>query len=168
METESPYDADDGPQPLASQGTRRLSEDAGRSSVLSRVFPRLSLSRRASETADELKGSFGLNLLSDPAEPIVDFVFVHGLGGGSRKTWSKGPDPALFWPKEWLSREEEFKNVRVHSFGYNSDWTERRESILDIQDFANALLAALQGSSSVRRSPNVGVSYLALTRRFSC
>lgn len=169
METDSPYyyDADDGPKTQGGPGTRRISGDAGKPSVLSRVFTGLSLSRRTSETADELKGPLGLNLLSDPAEPIVDFIFVHGLGGGSRKTWSKGPEPALFWPKEWLSREAEFKNVRAHSFGYDSDWIERRESVLDIQDFSKALLAALQGSPSVRRSPNVGISYKILSTSFT-
>jgi hypothetical protein len=126
------------------------------STVLSRVFTGLSLSRRASETADEIKGPFGLNLLSAPAEPIVEFVFVHGLGGGSRKTWSESTDPAFFWPKEWLPRDPEFRNVRVHSFGYDSDWVERRESVLNIHDFGKALLAAMQGSTFMRRSPKVG------------
>jgi hypothetical protein len=123
--------------------------------ALSRVFSGLSISRRASESAEGIKGSLGLNLLFAPPEPIVDFVFVHGLGGGSRKTWSKGQDPTLFWPKEWLSRDPEFKQVRLHSFGYDADWAERRESILDIYGFGKNLLAALQSSPFIRRGSNV-------------
>lgn len=87
---------------------------------------------------------------------MVDFIFVHGLGGGSRKTWSKGPDPKLFWPKEWLSRDPEFKHVRLHSFGYNSNWTERKGSVLDVYAFGKGLLAAMQGSPLIRRGTNVG------------
>jgi hypothetical protein len=165
METVCLYDAGVGlclheTQTVAPPASRR-SPSSGRSSVLSRAFTGLSLSRRSSETAEELRGPLGLTLLSGPAEPIVDFVFVHGLGGGSRKTWSKGPDPALFWPKEWLSRDPEFKNVRVHSFGYDSDWIERRDSVLDIHDFGKALLAAMQGSPFIRRSTNVGIPFTA-------
>lgn len=107
------------------------------------------------ETAQDIKGQLGLNLLFDSSEPVVDIVFVHGLGGGSRKTWTKDNDPQLFWPKEWLSRDPEFKHVRVHSFGYHADWVERRESILNIHDFANSLLAQLQASTIIRRSKQV-------------
>ncbi len=94
-------------------------------------------------------------MLFDSAEPLADIVFVHGLGGGSRKTWDKGRDPQLFWPKEWLSRDPDFKHVRVHSFGYHADWMERRESILNIHDFANYLLSQLATSSTIRRSKTV-------------
>ena len=128
-----------------------------RASTLSRVLTGLNLSRHTSETAEEIRGPFGLNLLSAPAEPLVDFVFIHGLGGGSRKTWSKTSDPASFWPKEWLPQDPEFQNVRIHSFGYDADWSSRKESVLDIHDFGKALLAALQGSPFIRRSPKASI-----------
>ena len=41
-------------------------------------------------------GPLGLNLLHSPPEPLIDFIFVHGLRGGSIKTWTKGGDPRLF------------------------------------------------------------------------
>jgi hypothetical protein len=82
-------------------------------------------------------------------------IFIHGLGGGSRKTWSKDIAPRIFWPKEWLSRDTEFERIRVHSFGYNADWKERTSSILNIHDFANALLSSLQGSPLIRRNKEV-------------
>jgi hypothetical protein len=121
------------------------------------VISGLSIHRRASESAEDKRGRFGLNLICDRADPIVDVIFVHGLGGGSRKTWCKEDDPALFWPKEWLQRDPEFKNVRVHSFGYNSDWGTRKGSQLGVHDFGKSLLSALLGDQSIRRRQNVGI-----------
>ncbi|KAL4746267.1 hypothetical protein BDW72DRAFT_38529 [Aspergillus terricola var. indicus] len=100
------------------------------------------------EPEDDFWGPLGLNLLHEPSESLVDFVFVHGLGGGSRKTWSKTEIPGHYWPKEWLPREPHFKHVRIHSFGYNSDWRERASSILTIHDFGQALLGDIYNSPS--------------------
>ena len=70
-------------------------------------------------------------------------VFVHGLGGGSRKTWSKSNSPGDYWP-QWLSSDPVFKSVRVHSFGYNSDWMKGKDNCLDIHHFGKSLLAELR------------------------
>ncbi|EEQ31296.1 conserved hypothetical protein [Microsporum canis CBS 113480] len=78
------------------------------------------------ESPEEIKGHLGLNLLRDVSESLVDFIFVHGLGGGSRKTWSLSPDPKHYWPREWLKQEPEFRHVRIHSFGYKADWAETK------------------------------------------
>lgn len=91
-------------------------------------------------------------MLRDVTEPLIDFVFVHGLGGGSRKTWSFSPNQYHYWPKEWLSQDPEFSCVRIHSFGYKADWSERKESLLDIHDFALSLLGELEHSPDIRRS----------------
>lgn len=101
---------------------------------------------------EEFKGPLGLNLLHTVPEPRIDFIFVHGLGGGSRKTWSKTPDPYHYWPKEWMSRDPEFSCARVHSFGYKADWAERRSSFLDIHDFSLALLGEIHCNPDIRRS----------------
>ena len=84
-------------------------------------------------------------------EPSIDFIFVHGLGGGSRKTWSKTSSLAHYWPQEWLSKDPAFKNVRVHSFGYNSDWADTRADILNVHDFAAALLGEMRDSPHLKR-----------------
>jgi hypothetical protein len=125
------------------------------STTLSRVFSGLSITRRSSESSEDRRGKFGLTLICDRADPIVDIVFVHGLGGGSRKTWCKGDDPSLYWPKEWLQRDPEFKNVRVYGFGYDSDWITRRDSQLGVHDFGKALLSALLRDPFIG-SQNVG------------
>ena len=104
------------------------------------------------DSEEDIKGPLGLNLLYAVTEPLIDFVFVHGLGGGSRKTWSKSSDLYHFWPKEWLSQDPEFSRVRIHSFGYKADWGEKKESVLDIHDFGRSLLGAIESSPDIRRS----------------
>ena len=101
---------------------------------------------------DNFKGPLGLNMLRDVTEPVIDFVFVHGLGGGSRKSWSRTANPYHYWPKEWLSQDPEFGCVRIHSFGYKADWSDRGGSGLDIHDFALSLLGELEHNPEIRRS----------------
>ncbi|KAF7156482.1 hypothetical protein CNMCM5623_010152 [Aspergillus felis] len=97
-------------------------------------------------STEELRGPLGLNLLFSPEQPLVDLIFVHGLGGGSRKTWSKTASASHYWPKEWLPRDPAFKNARVHSFGYDSDWIKGKDNCLDIYHFARSLLGELSTS----------------------
>lgn len=123
---------------------RRKSTTA--TSFLDRSFSGLSLGRRQSEHIDEVRGPLGLNLLYAPSEPLIDFIFVHGLRGGSRKTWSKTEDINHYWPQQWLPLEPRFRNVRIHSFGYNSDWGERKGSSLTVHDFGQALLGEILNS----------------------
>lgn len=61
----------------------------------------------------------------------------------------------MFWPKDWLPNEAGFKHVRIHSFGYNSDWTTRKDSRLTVHDFGQGLLADLHNSPYLRRNRNV-------------
>jgi hypothetical protein len=90
------------------------------------------------ESPDRI-GPLGLTTVYRPdADAVADIIFVHGLGGGSRKTWTKNSDPALFWPEQWLPQDPEFRNIRIHTFGYDSDWN--KPSVLGIRDFATNLL----------------------------
>lgn len=101
---------------------------------------------RSTDDHDE-KGALGLNLLHAPSEPLIDIIFIHGLGGGSRRTWSLVPSIAqYYWPKEWLPKDAAFKNVRFHSFGYNSDYVKGRNNSLTIQNFGQSLLGDLRTS----------------------
>lgn len=122
-----------------------------RRSIISRTFARHDA---GSEASEDIKGPFGLNTLCDvgPAA-IADLVFVHGLGGGSRSTWTQSGDPALYWPKEWLPHDPDFRNVRIHSFGYNSNWG--NESTLGVHDFAKSLLASLHHCPMIPHHVNV-------------
>ncbi len=95
------------------------------------------------ENALDPKGPLGLNCLYAPLEPLIDLIFVHGLGGGSRKTWSKTDSEKDYWPQEWLPRDAAFSNVRIHSFGYNSDWGKGKNNCLNIHHFGKSLLSQL-------------------------
>jgi hypothetical protein len=121
-------------------------------SFLTRTFARRDEGGNT-EAADS-KGPCGLNTLFEPLESVVaDLVFVHGLNGGSRSTWTRSLDPSLFWPEEWLPQDEGFKDVRIHSFGYDSNWG--KESTLNIHDFAKALLGSIQDCPAIPQGPQV-------------
>jgi len=116
------------------------------------------------EKDEEAKGSLGLNLLYDPADPVVDFVFVQGLGGGSRKTWSKSSNIKHFWPR-WLAQDSDFQDVRIHSFGYNSDWASMKQDVSNISDFALSLLNALQYSDTMRKHSGTPIVFIVHSMR---
>ncbi|KAK4656243.1 hypothetical protein QC762_309600 [Podospora pseudocomata] len=135
----------------------------------SRLRGRLQSLRRASSpgarsntpSPENSKGALGLTLLHDPSEPRVDFVFVHGLNGGSKRSWSASSDPTTFWPKEWLPSEAGFKHVRIHSFGYDSDWSKSQQSSLTIHDFGQALLADLYNAPHLKKNGNTPIVLVA-------
>ncbi|KAK4161154.1 hypothetical protein QBC43DRAFT_303202 [Cladorrhinum sp. PSN259] len=111
--------------------------------------------RASSELPDDAKGALGLTTLHEPeasTAPVADIVFIHGLGGGSRKTWSFSPDPSHYWPLAWLPVDRDFADVRIHTFGYKADWGERKQSVLDIHDFGQTLLGALRNHPGIRRT----------------
>ena len=45
--------------------------------------------------------------------------------------------------------------MRIHTFGYDSDWTKSQQSTLTIHDFGQALLADLYNAPGLRRNGNV-------------
>lgn len=78
-------------------------------------------SKRKDRSRDRRADPLGLTILHEPeSSPSADIVFVHGLGGTSRHTWSKNRDLQLFWPLEWLPYEPELTSARIMTFGYNS------------------------------------------------
>ena len=94
--------------------------------------------------------TLGLHVIHQPECPaILDIIFVHGLGGDSRKTWSKNHDPALFWPEQWLPHEQSIGKARISSFGYNADFRPgSSKSISNISDFAKELLYEMRFSQA--------------------
>ncbi|KAK1720292.1 uncharacterized protein BDZ83DRAFT_630998 [Colletotrichum acutatum] len=125
--------------------------------------PSSSVTGQAVATGDNsLKGPLGLNILFEPSETRVDFIFVHGLQGGSRKTWSLRPeDASTCWPEQWLPYEPGFKHVRVHSFGYDSDWSQIQHSAIRIRDFAESLLANIAHSQLLKKTRDVPIVFVA-------
>ncbi|KAL7945337.1 hypothetical protein V8C42DRAFT_54964 [Trichoderma barbatum] len=109
----------------------------------------------ASEEESQETDPLGLCTLYDPAprNAVADIIFIHGLGGSSRKTWSNSSSQRSFWPQDWLPVERGFEDVRVHSFGYRADWGKKwqQQSILNIHDFAESLIGGLRNHPSIRR-----------------
>ena len=91
-----------------------------------------------------------MNSSQAPPQPLVDFIFVHGLKGGSRKTWSKTEAIANYWPQQWLPNDIAFKDVRIHRFGYDSDWAKGKPNVLNIHHFGMSLLGEISISPHLR------------------
>jgi hypothetical protein len=70
--------------------------------------------------------------------PVTNVIFVHGLGGSAKGTWTHENE---FWP-EWLPGTKGLENARIMAFGYDADWNKiwRPNNLLDISDFGDQLL----------------------------
>jgi hypothetical protein len=60
----------------------------------------------------------GLNIVHKPESPTADLIFIHGLNGHFRRTWTNGSEG--FW-LEWL--KQYLPDVRVWTYGYNAKMT---------------------------------------------
>ncbi|KAL8870709.1 MAG: hypothetical protein Q9174_003308 [Haloplaca sp. 1 TL-2023] len=76
----------------------------------------------------------------DKNKVIVDIVFIHGLGGDSKRTWTVGD---CCWPLDLLPKD--ITKARVFSFGYPANITSfwGPPSKTDIGDHADSLRWAL-------------------------
>ena len=90
-------------------------------------------------------GPLGLTVVFTPENVRkVDLVFVHGLGGYSRKTWSKYEDPELFWPSKFLPLEPDVCRAKILTFGYNANFRGAGNIGTSVLDFAKDLLFDLK------------------------
>jgi len=90
-------------------------------------------------------GPLGLTVVYTPDNAHkVDIVFVHGLGGTSRWTWSKHKNPELFWPLTFLPLEPDICLARIMTFGYNSAFQKAGNATTSVLDFAKDLLFDLK------------------------
>ena len=96
------------------------------------------------------RGRLGLEVIhpsaigNSPRGGDFDIVFVHGLGGSARGTWTH-PETKWFWPNG-LAVKKGFQNARVLTFGYISDWANvlGPQNRLDVMDYALQLLDGLE------------------------
>ncbi len=96
-------------------------------------------------TRDRKSEPLGLHVVYTPPGPrTIDLIFVHGLGGTSRLSWSYDRNLANFWPKEWLPLEPGFKDARILTFGYNANFMSQTKDLFNISDFAKDLLLQLK------------------------
>lgn len=90
-------------------------------------------------------GSLGLNVVYTPQNGHrADIVFIHGLGGTSKGTWSKSKDPELFWPLTFLALEPDICLARILTFGYNAAFRKASNISVSMLDFAKDLLFDLK------------------------
>ncbi|MFG2143683.1 hypothetical protein ACGFRG_05720 [Streptomyces sp. NPDC048696] len=85
--------------------------------------------------------------VSSPESAVLDVVFLHGLDGDARKSWTR-KDPSSFWPG-WLA--EDFAGVAVWSVDYEAWSTGWRGHAMPMQDRAVNLMAQLQNRGIGRR-----------------
>jgi hypothetical protein len=104
----------------------------------------------AAGSASQPEQSLGLKVLTEPrtaqsasSKKTVSIIFVHGLGGSSKETWSHEVSKT-FWPT-LLREEDNLENLRVSTFGYDANFTNvlAPKNALGIADFAKQLLDAL-------------------------
>ncbi|KAI0016137.1 hypothetical protein F4780DRAFT_783496 [Xylariomycetidae sp. FL0641] len=137
---------------MDSSSEKKSRSMTGVTSRSTRTFLGRSLTRRdtAGSISDEQegpKGPMGLRTVYEPSgDALADLILVHGLNGGSQSTWTKGNE-STFWPQEWLSQDDAFRDVQIHTFGYMSGIN--RESILNVHDFADDLLNRVYNSPTV-------------------
>jgi len=93
--------------------------------------------------------AYGLEILHEPKPrptKLVQIIFVHGLGGSKRGTWTDSN--GNFWPA-WLCEEKRLQNVRIAVFGYNSGYNVlKANTSLSISHFATQLLAGMEEMSN--------------------
>ncbi|KAI1087197.1 hypothetical protein F5B19DRAFT_497604 [Rostrohypoxylon terebratum] len=92
------------------------------------------------------KDPLGLKVVYRPAgQRRADIIFVHGLGGSSRMTWSYQRNLEYFWPLKFLPSEPDINEARILTFGYNANFRPGSgKNKMSILDFAKDLLFDLK------------------------
>lgn len=114
-------------------------------------------SKGRSRSVDRSNELHGLQVLYRPDNPrAIGIIFVRGLGGISRLTWSWDRHLNRFWPKERLPLEPGFKDARVLSCRYNANFLSQTVDIFNISDFAKDLLLQVNFGSDENKRLEVG------------
>lgn len=135
------FEADAGDQ--ETRGRRQLHT---RSTEVRRApsSPQISLGSSSRDASvPGLPGKLDLTIIHEPTSRKLDIIFVHGLGGGSRKTWCYNKNPSIFWP-EWLPQLSALSRARISTFGYNADIVVHAGTTqANVESFAKQLLHCL-------------------------
>jgi len=130
-----------------------------RAALSARTAPLSAPTHSRTRSQDRRAEPLGLHVVHDPGpgKRSVDIIFVHGLGGTSRLSWSWNRDLSLFWPKEWLPLEQELEEARALTFGYNAHFMSPNKDTFNISDFAKDLRMQMKfGNDSDVQSLKIG------------
>ena len=117
----------------------------------------------ATDIDGHMGDSCGLTVLHQPsANRTADIIFVHGLGGSSRGTWTKSRDLDKFWPLQFLPLEPGISDARILTFGYNSNFRPGAgKSQMSMLDFAKDLLYSLKFSQDASGIEDISIGEVA-------
>ncbi|KAF2107778.1 Alpha/Beta hydrolase protein [Lophiotrema nucula] len=96
----------------------------------------------SSNAESSSKTAFGIKLLHDVEDAVVDIIFIHGLGGHRERTW-RANGASNPWPQTLLPSK--VPNARILTFGYGADvadWV-RMVSANSLGNHAMNLLTAI-------------------------
>jgi hypothetical protein len=98
--------------------------------------------------------TYGLRVLHEPPNPIVDIVFIHGLTGDSYDTWLERKS-GIYWPKGLLCKD--VPDARIMAFGYDADVTKILGPVSQnrLADHAGSLLADLANTRDKEESVRI-------------
>lgn len=108
--------------------------------------------------------TYGLRVLHEPAEPLVDIIFVHGLTGDSYNTWLD-VESGTYWPVHLLSKD--VPDARIMAFGYDADVTKFPGPVSqnNLRDHALALLNEVAAVRSGEDSVCTLVRYISIAKQ---
>ncbi|KAK7949432.1 hypothetical protein PG988_016071 [Apiospora saccharicola] len=69
----------------------------------------------SSDQPRTIQGDYGLMLVHEHPSAKVDVIFIHGLDGHWKKSFTKDD---VFWPKDYLPQDT--NNLRILSYGYDA------------------------------------------------
>ena len=96
---------------------------------------------------------FGLSEVYKPGAAAVDVVFVHGLNGDPRRTWTS-EESRIFWPAEFLPLILEKEKTCILVYGYDADVTSFADGVKKdkTHNHAEHLTAELAANRRVKRN----------------
>ncbi|MCJ1429258.1 hypothetical protein MMC29_007171 [Sticta canariensis] len=85
---------------------------------------------------------YGLKVLAEGTDPILDIVAVHGLNGHREKTWTANNDGDVNWLSDFLPSD--IPNARILTWGYDANTqSTSRISAQHLYDHAKTLVSDL-------------------------
>ena len=139
---DEPCDFLDPEKSIDSNGRRSSAPEVRRSSQTLSSLPSGLSQQGGGSSKKGPKDPLGFIPVTSPQNPIVDIIFIHGLGGSAWKSWSWEHDSRNFWPP-WLALEPELSNARISTFGYTAGIT-GSSNTMNILEFAKDLLLKMK------------------------